>query len=113
MGRPWWVSRQLVSLPLESSLVPALGLPLYSALESPLLESLLELPRVSASELLPVPAPAPPLESLLELPRVSASELPVPALASPLGSLLEPPRVSASGLLLVSALPSLLLVSAL
>ena len=89
MGRPWWVSRQLVSLPLESSLVPALGLPLYSALESPL------------------------LESLLELLRVSASELPVPALASPLGSLLEPPRVLASGLLLVSALPSLLLVSAL
>ena len=58
----------MVSLPLESSLVPALELPLYSALEWPL----------------PVPALSPPPESLLVLPRVSASELLVPALASPL-----------------------------
>ena len=43
-SRPWWVSRQLVSLPLESSLVPALELPLYSALELLLLVLALELP---------------------------------------------------------------------
>ena len=73
---------------LESSPVPALELPLHSALESLLL----------------VPALASLLELLLELLRVSASELLVPALAPPLESLLELPRVSASELLLVSVL---------
>ena len=60
---------------LDSSPVPALELPLYSALESLLL----------------VPALAPPLGSLLESPRVSALELLVPALASPLESLRSRP----------------------
>ena len=73
----------MVSLPRESSLAPALEPPLYSALGSPPLVLALALP------------PESPLESLLELPRVSASELLVPALASPLESLLELPLYSA------------------
>ena len=54
-SRPWWMSRQFVSLPLESSLVPALELPLCLALELLLLLILvaaLELPQVLALELL-------------------------------------------------------------
>ena len=99
-SRPWWVSRQLVSLPLESSLVPALERPLDLALEllrlvpalvSPL-ESLLELPRVSALELLQLLFSALPrlVSALVSSPLVTALELPlVPALESPLGLALE------------------------